>query len=378
MPAGPVDAHLLRQVQLQAAAASWGHLFAVTAATPTAGAAGDRRRRPGRGAVHVHPRRAGRATSRPATPAPTADARSRPSSDRDTARRAAQRAPARQGRRATADKSEPAGAGLPSPVAQRARREEDRRAPVLEPQRRRRPQREGVGRPAVAPRRQVAVFTDTRQEPLALHAHHGRREVTQTPSLVIVEPRGQGRGPDRLLDYQTIDQFVRTRCAGAKQLAAVASTPVTSVRPSVAGLLDSGGVHRFEQHLSEPHGARAGARRRVRRQRRRRAPAATSCGSRCASEDGRIADVDLRRRGLRRDARGRQRLRARSPTARRCSTPRAIGAARRSPPSWAACRRASATPPTSPPTRCTARSSALAPAQARSPRPTAEPRAGRR
>ena len=91
----------------------------------------------------------------------------------------------------------------------------------------------------------------------------------------------------------------------------------------------------FEQHLSEPHGrgpcptARSSA-----------APAgmcaATSCGSRSGPPPAAWRDL-LRRRGLRRDARGRQRLRRCLPRTRRCSRRR--GSAReRSRPSSAASR----------------------------------------
>ena len=53
------------------------------------------------------------------------------------------------------------------------------------------------------------MFTDTVDEPRALHAHHGSGDAsTQTPALVVVNKRGQAEVLTGYNDYQTINQFV--------------------------------------------------------------------------------------------------------------------------------------------------------------------------
>ncbi len=229
--------------------------------------------------------------------------------------------------------------------------------------RRRRPQREGVGRPPVAPQRQGRRVHGHASSNLSRYTRiTAAASVTQTPSLVIVNRTGQAEVQTGYLDYQTIDQYVRNALAALAGSRASRQRPGTRRRRSILARL--GRVQPFEQHLSEPRGPRAGARTAP----SSAAPAGRACG-------------DLVRIALRVERRPR---RARSPStptaAARRSRPAsacasladgraaARGGARsartRSPPSSAGSRPASATPPTSPPMRCTARSRRPGPATA--------------
>ena len=171
----------LGRFKSQAAAASWGHFYLLmTASASTAGAAGHRRHRPVRRAVHVHAVASGSpsrgrsptpAQPTPATPAPAEQ------SEPDTHQRSAAangptpRVPPRR-----ADPKTMPARACRSPVGTGAGRQEGRRAAVLEPQGGRRPQR-ARSRSARLSRHggKVAVFDDTVKNLVALHAHHRHR-----------------------------------------------------------------------------------------------------------------------------------------------------------------------------------------------------------
>ncbi len=197
--AGSVDTHLPRQVQLYRRQRQVGALYAVTivhrfrgrCCWPIVGVVA------GRG-LFMFTRRGGERDRRRRL-----RRRRRPRSRR-VRRRTRRRPPrSRTRRRARAPRRRPTRTSRAAAACPRrwrgARREEDRRDPLLEQGRGRRPQREELGRPAAAPRRQDGRLHGQGREPLPLHAHHRRGE--RDPDAVAGgrEPRGPGRGPERLL-----------------------------------------------------------------------------------------------------------------------------------------------------------------------------------
>ena len=153
--------------------------------------------------------------------------------------------------------------------------------------------------PAPAPRRQ-SRSSRTGPAPLALHADHRGCEVTQTPSLVIVNRRGAGRGPDRLPRLRD-DQPVRGERAAPLSAAERCHRRLSSIM----GLGAADRVRRAPERTPTA----AGLCRRARSWAAPAAlPAATSCASRSRARAG-VDRGDVRCRGLRRDLRGRKRMR---------------------------------------------------------------------
>lgn len=150
-----------------------------------------------------------RGGSEPATPAPSQT--SQPSSPQaDTPQAAAQQnAPQNQGAAPAADKGEQGGPGLPSPVAKALDAKKTvvilfwNKAGVDD-----RSVKKSVDR---LPRRggKIAVFTDK----VASLSNYTRitaaASVNQTPSLVIVNRKGQAEVLNGYYDFQTLRQFVR-------------------------------------------------------------------------------------------------------------------------------------------------------------------------
>ncbi len=197
----------------------------------------------------------------------------------------------------------------------------------------------------------MAVFDDTVKNVSNYTRITATAQVTQTPSLVIVDRRGSAQVQTGYLDFETIDQFVDD---------ARASAPSRVPQPAVCSRRRHNWLRVVRRAPELPAASRADRRRRRRSAAPAGRPAVIWCGLRSRSEGGRIADVDLRRRGLRRDARGCQRLLRAGLTAPRCSR-RPRSARTTSPPSWAGSRRGSSMPPISPRTRCTARCRAVSP-----------------
>ena len=176
-----------------------------------AGAAGDRRRGRRRG-LFMFTRRGGETPA--ADACALADVAAGESVGRHAEAPAQQNAPAGKTAAPSPDKGEAGQPWPPAPV-QGARREEDRRDPVLEQEGRRRPQREGVGRPPARTATARSRCSPTGQEPRELHAHHDWREVTPDARGGGREPRGQAEVLTGYHDFQTINQFV-SNASGAK------------------------------------------------------------------------------------------------------------------------------------------------------------------
>ena len=190
-----MDAHLQRQVQLYGGSGRLGHLFAVIATVP----------RPVllavigvvlAGSLFVFSRRGGETT--PSIPAPSpAVQSSSPSATPQS------KSPA------PADKDKPGGRGLPSPVARALDAKktvvilfwstggvEDRSVKNSVDQLSRR-------------RGKTAVFTDKVANLSRYTRITAAASVTQTPSLVIVNRKGQAEVLNGYYDFQTIRQYVR-------------------------------------------------------------------------------------------------------------------------------------------------------------------------
>jgi len=191
-----VDAHLQRQVQLYGGSGRLGHLFAVIATVP----------RPVllavvgvvlAGSLFVFSRRGAETT--PSVPAPSQTAQ--PSNPSAT--------PQSKSAPPAADKGEQGGRGLPSPVARALNAKKTvvilfwNRGGVDD-----RSVKNSVDR---LPRRggKTAVFTDKVANLSSYTRITAAASVTQTPSLVIVSPKGQAEVLNGYYDFQTIRQYVR-------------------------------------------------------------------------------------------------------------------------------------------------------------------------
>lgn len=191
-----VDAHLLRQVQLYGGSGRLGHLFAVIATVP----------RPVllavvgvvlAGSLFVFSRRGTETT--PSAPAPSQTAQ--PSNPSAT--------PQSKSAPPAADKGEQGGRGLPSPVARALNAKKTvvvlfwNRGGVDD-----RSVKSSVDR---LPRRggKTAVFTDKVANLSSYTRITAAASVNQTPSLVIVNPKGQAEVLSGYYDFQTIRQYVR-------------------------------------------------------------------------------------------------------------------------------------------------------------------------
>lgn len=190
-----VDAHLQRQVQLYGGSGRLGHLFAVIATVP----------RPVllavigvvlAGSLFVFSRRGAETT--PSVPAPSPTAQSSSPSATPQSKSAA-----------PADKDKPGGRGLPSPVARALDAKktvvilfwstggvEDRSVKNSVDQLSRRGGK-------------TAVFTDKVANLSRYTRITAAASVTQTPSLVIVNRKGQAEVLNGYYDFQTIRQYVR-------------------------------------------------------------------------------------------------------------------------------------------------------------------------
>ena len=191
-----MDAHLLRQVQLKGGSGRLGHLYAVIATLP----------RPVllavvgvvlAGSLFVFSRRGGETT--PSVPAPSETIQ--PANPSET--------PESKSGSSAADKGKPGSRGLPSPVA----RALDAKKTVvilfwstggIED----RSVKSSVNR---LPRAggKTAVFTDKVANLSRYTRITATASVTQTPSLVIVNRKGQAEVLNGYYDFQTIRQYVR-------------------------------------------------------------------------------------------------------------------------------------------------------------------------
>jgi hypothetical protein len=201
-----VDTHLFRQVQLKGGSGRLGHFYAVIATVP----------RPVLlalvgvvllGGLLMFTRRGGEST--PAVPAPSQTSQpSSPSADTPQAP-AQQNAPQQKSAAPSPDKGEPGGRGLPSRVAKALEAKktvvvlfwakggiEDRSV------------KNSVDR---LPRRggKTAAFTDKVSNLSRYTRITSAASVNQTPSMVIVNPKGQAEVLNGYYDFQTIRQFVR-------------------------------------------------------------------------------------------------------------------------------------------------------------------------
>jgi hypothetical protein len=203
-----VDAHLHRQVQLKSGSGRLGHLYAVSGMVESVP-------RPVLLAIVGVALVAGlfmfsRRGSEPGTtPAPSQT--SQPSSpEADTPQAPAQQnAPQNQGAAPAADKGEQGGRGLPSGVAKAL--DAKKTVVVLFWN------KSGVEDRSVKnsvdrlPRRggKTAVFTDKVTNLSNYTRVTAAASVNQTPSMVIVNPKGQAEVLNGYYDFQTIRQFVR-------------------------------------------------------------------------------------------------------------------------------------------------------------------------
>lgn len=194
MLACPVDAHLLRQVQLYGGSGRLGHLFAVIESLP----------RPVllavvgvvlAGSLFVFSRRGAETT--PSVPAPSETVQ--PSDPAVTP----------QGTPPAADKSTPGGRGLPSRVA---RALDAKKTVVILFW-----NKGGVDDRSVKnsvdqlPRRggRTAVFTDKVSNLSRYTRITAAASVTQTPALVVVNPEGRAEVLSGYYDLQTLRTYVR-------------------------------------------------------------------------------------------------------------------------------------------------------------------------
>jgi hypothetical protein len=200
-----VDAHLFRQVQLKGGSGRLGHLYAVIATVP----------RPVLlalvgvvllGGLLMFTRRGAES---PAVPAPSQTSQtSSPAADTPQAP-AQQQAPQQKSAAPSPDKGEPGGSGLPTRVAKALDAKktvvvlfwtkggiEDRSV------------KNSVDR---LPRRggKTAAFTDKVSNLSRYTRITAAASVNQTPSMVIVNPKGQAEVLNGYYDFQTIRQFVR-------------------------------------------------------------------------------------------------------------------------------------------------------------------------
>jgi hypothetical protein len=189
-----VDAHLQRQVQLYGGSGRLGHLFAMIATVP----------RPVllavigvvlAGSLFVFSRRGAETTS--SIPAPSPAVESNPSA-----------APQSQSA-SPAGKDKPGGRGLPSPVARAL--DAKKTVVVLFWSTGGVEDRSVKNSVDQLPRRggKTAVFTDKVANLSRYTRITAAASVTQTPSLVIVNRKGQAEVLNGYYDFQTIRQYVR-------------------------------------------------------------------------------------------------------------------------------------------------------------------------
>ena len=200
-----MDAHLFRQVQLKGGSGRLGHFYAMIATVP----------RPVLlaivgvvllGGLLMFTRRGG---DTPAVPAPSQTSQpSSPSADTPLAP-AQQNAPQRSSAAPSPDKGEAGGRGLPSRVAKAL--EAKKTVVVLFWSKGGIEDRSVKSSVDRLPRRggKTAAFTDKVSNLSRYTRITAAASVNQTPSLIIVNPKGQAEVLNGYYDFQTIRQFVR-------------------------------------------------------------------------------------------------------------------------------------------------------------------------
>ena len=240
-----------------AAAAGWGDLYAVTTTCPGRCCWPSSASSPSAAVLLLPPRRRDDAVRSPAPSQPAATVRRRPMPP--DASEQERRAVARQGH-----------AGQPGPpLAGGAALDAKKTVVILFWN------KSGVEDRSVknsvdrlpAPRRQDgAIFTDKVTNLSRYTRITAAASVTQTPVARDREPEGPGRGPERLLRLPddppvraerapALVRFTRSARRGRGPFGPVRAS--SSRTPPSAGLLSCSGMHPFEQHLTEPHRARA-------------------------------------------------------------------------------------------------------------------------